>query len=244
MSIGPCVGGDRDNAVVGSKAGATATAARRIGVDLAEYVARRQLGQKWCTKCKEWRREAQFTRDRSRSDGLRSTCFRHSARDDGRPGKPERQKAAQRGLAWCRGCTAWLPSDAVQGGLCREHTNAEARERYAATAGRGRRGRSAARRRGVRPVGTETRELLYEATQGLCAYGCGRAATTLDHVIPVASGGQSVPGNVVPACRSCNSSKRDRDPWPWIDRLTPDGLDLVSAVLVHDGAIVDLLGAA
>jgi len=47
--------------------------------------------------------------------------------------------------------------------------------------------------------------------QGLCHY-CGRqvgaAALTLDHVVPVARGGCSTKGNVVPACQACNQKKR------------------------------------
>jgi 5-methylcytosine-specific restriction endonuclease McrA len=43
-----------------------------------------------------------------------------------------------------------------------------------------------------------------------CAY-CGRAGRmTLDHVVPLSKGGGHTAANVVPACRSCNSSKRDR----------------------------------
>ncbi|NLF19651.1 MAG: HNH endonuclease, partial [Lentisphaerae bacterium] len=30
---------------------------------------------------------------------------------------------------------------------------------------------------------------------------------TMDHVVPVARGGRSVKGNVVPACRACNRGK-------------------------------------
>ncbi|MDD2455662.1 MAG: HNH endonuclease [Kiritimatiellae bacterium] len=45
---------------------------------------------------------------------------------------------------------------------------------------------------------------------GVCHY-CGRkvgaAALTLDHVVPVARGGRSNKGNVVPACDACNKSK-------------------------------------
>jgi 5-methylcytosine-specific restriction enzyme A len=47
--------------------------------------------------------------------------------------------------------------------------------------------------------------------RGVCAY-CGRAAAsrelTLDHVVPVARGGRSVKGNVVPACKECNNRKK------------------------------------
>ncbi|MGE5047605.1 MAG: HNH endonuclease [Deltaproteobacteria bacterium] len=47
--------------------------------------------------------------------------------------------------------------------------------------------------------------------RGVCAY-CGRAVgpreLTLDHVVPVARGGRSVKGNVVPACKECNNRKK------------------------------------
>lgn len=46
---------------------------------------------------------------------------------------------------------------------------------------------------------------------GVCHY-CGKkvgaAALTLDHVVPVARGGTSTKGNVVPACAACNQTKK------------------------------------
>ncbi len=46
---------------------------------------------------------------------------------------------------------------------------------------------------------------------GVCRY-CGRRTPprqlTMDHVVPVARGGRSVKGNVVPACPACNREKR------------------------------------
>ena len=46
---------------------------------------------------------------------------------------------------------------------------------------------------------------------GKCHY-CGKTfppgELTMDHVVPVARGGRSVRGNVVPACRACNASKK------------------------------------
>ncbi len=46
--------------------------------------------------------------------------------------------------------------------------------------------------------------------RGVCHY-CGKRfpaeALTMDHVIPVARGGRSAKGNVVPACTACNRSK-------------------------------------
>jgi len=58
---------------------------------------------------------------------------------------------------------------------------------------------------------------------GFCAY-CPRPATTVDHCIPIARGGPDAIDNVVPACRSCNSSKGARLPLEW----TPPPLDDVS----------------
>lgn len=59
--------------------------------------------------------------------------------------------------------------------------------------------------------GSHTREewvLLLEQCAGLCVY-CLRAATERDHVQPITRGGSDDIGNLVPACRSCNSSKSD-----------------------------------
>ena len=50
---------------------------------------------------------------------------------------------------------------------------------------------------------------------GRCHY-CNRqvppAELTMDHVVPVARGGRSVRGNVVPACTDCNRSKSHLTP--------------------------------
>jgi 5-methylcytosine-specific restriction endonuclease McrA len=46
---------------------------------------------------------------------------------------------------------------------------------------------------------------------GCCAY-CGRSDRPLsrDHNIPLSRGGTNFIGNILPACRPCNSAKRDR----------------------------------
>ncbi len=50
---------------------------------------------------------------------------------------------------------------------------------------------------------------------GKCHY-CGQSfppeELTMDHIVPVARGGRSVRGNVVPACRACNASKKALTP--------------------------------
>lgn len=51
-----------------------------------------------------------------------------------------------------------------------------------------------------------------------CAYcGC-RHNLTVDHFIPIASGGADCLGNIVPACFSCNSSKQDSDAFEWYQK--------------------------
>jgi len=49
-----------------------------------------------------------------------------------------------------------------------------------------------------------------------CAY-CGAKGETLqrDHALPLSKGGYYVQSNIIPACKSCNSSKHDRDMETW-----------------------------
>lgn len=85
--------------------------------------------------------------------------------------------------------------------------------------------REKARARELRQSGWWKRRLAL----GRCHY-CGRDVgarrLTLDHVVPVIRGGRSVRGNVVPACKDCNSAKQSLLPWEWdayLARLTrPD----------------------
>ena len=52
-----------------------------------------------------------------------------------------------------------------------------------------------------------------------CCYYCRKALTadevTMDHVVPLSSGGRSTPGNIVPACKDCNTRKRDMSAAEW-----------------------------
>ena len=47
-----------------------------------------------------------------------------------------------------------------------------------------------------------------------CAY-CGAHQQEIDHFVPLNKGGAHCIGNIVPCCRSCNASKRDKDAWDW-----------------------------
>ncbi len=54
--------------------------------------------------------------------------------------------------------------------------------------------------------------------KGRCEY-CGRetpaAALTMDHIVPIARGGRTTKGNVVPACKDCNTKKKQLLPMEW-----------------------------
>jgi 5-methylcytosine-specific restriction endonuclease McrA len=61
--------------------------------------------------------------------------------------------------------------------------------------------------------------------RGLCHY-CGGEfpprELTMDHLVPLARGGRSTKGNLVPACKDCNNKKKYMLPAEWeeyMDRL-------------------------
>jgi 5-methylcytosine-specific restriction endonuclease McrA len=57
---------------------------------------------------------------------------------------------------------------------------------------------------------------------GVCHYcrrAVGRTALTMDHVVPLARGGRSTRGNVVPCCKDCNTRKQRLVPVEWSDYL-------------------------
>lgn len=62
-----------------------------------------------------------------------------------------------------------------------------------------------------------TRAAVLARDNHTCRY-CGRAEGPIhcDHVIPLSRGGSSDPDNLVAACRSCNSRKKDKTPEEWL----------------------------
>lgn len=58
------------------------------------------------------------------------------------------------------------------------------------------------------------RQAIFKAWAHRCAY-CGDPAQSLDHVLPKACGGLTVPSNLVPACLSCNRRKGHSEVFSW-----------------------------
>lgn len=64
---------------------------------------------------------------------------------------------------------------------------------------------------------------------GKCYY-CGKIAgaenLTMDHIVPIIRGGKSTKGNIVAACKECNSQKKYMTPVEWdeyINKLEGEG---------------------
>ncbi|MDX1707810.1 MAG: HNH endonuclease [Desulfobacterales bacterium] len=57
-----------------------------------------------------------------------------------------------------------------------------------------------------------------QLAKGACYY-CGSKTTpaelTMDHIVPIARGGKSSRGNVVPCCKTCNNTKKQLLPMEW-----------------------------
>lgn len=170
-----------------TREGAIIIAARRAGVTLEFYLAQVASGLKWCWHCRMWKPIDKFGSDRSRSDGRDPKC-----RDCRRPPKQ----------------LALIVE--TQAEYERRHYASDADFRFR------RRQRVYARRRNINPMPIEGRDALLEAFAGLCAY-CSNDAETWDHIVPVSKGGRTEPGNMLPACASCNSRKKDRDVYDFID---------------------------
>jgi 5-methylcytosine-specific restriction endonuclease McrA len=51
---------------------------------------------------------------------------------------------------------------------------------------------------------------------GCCAYcGCKPERLAMDHFLPLSRGGFHTPSNLIPACKSCNSSKSNKEAQAW-----------------------------
>ncbi len=58
--------------------------------------------------------------------------------------------------------------------------------------------------------------------KGVCHY-CGKETPagelTMDHIVPLSRGGRSTKGNVCPACKECNTKKKELLPMEWEEYL-------------------------
>lgn len=173
-----------------TKKGARIIAAAKVGVSVDTYLARLAAGLKHCRVCRVWKPSADFNKDRSRSDALAALCRLC-------------QKGGPKQLRLIRATPAEIQRH-------RYKTDPEYRFRT--------RQRVYARKRSIAPLPAIARDVLTDWFGGKCAYCCIRPATTWDHIVPVSDGGRTEPGNILPACRSCNSKKKTMNVFDFIDR--------------------------
>lgn len=75
--------------------------------------------------------------------------------------------------------------------------------------------RARARANGVFKVTNRDIQRLFQRHNHQCFY-CGKSGDlTIDHVIPLVRGGRQSIGNLIPACTSCNCSKKSRTIVEW-----------------------------
>lgn len=64
-----------------------------------------------------------------------------------------------------------------------------------------------------------------------CVYCRVAPADSIDHFVPLKRGGAHDSSNIVPACRRCNSLKRDNEPVAWVsENFGASQLDYIKAV--------------
>lgn len=199
-------------------------------------------GQRHCSRCRTAKPMTDFNLDRSRLHARAYVCRVCKRKTPiGQLSWRDHSIARASGMAWCGKCKGFLPSGQIRkSGLCAEHQREADRLRYAtdSTYRAERRQHAQARKRGVTPVPAEGARTLTDIFDGLCAY-CDNDATTWDHVVPISKGGRTEPGNILPCCSSCNSSKGNRDLFPWLFKtgrvLKLDAADrLAHFQVIHD----------
>jgi hypothetical protein len=206
-----------------TQTGAFKIAAKRAGVAFEDYMARIAAGEKWCFRCRSFKPLHDFTVDRSRGDGRCAQCvWCARRRADGMPPKKFRNALADVfGLSWCNACKMWVASWDIRNCQCSDCNRAAFRRRYATNHLVRHKARESTRtrRKNVGAIDFREAEYLTERFGGKCAY-CGKPADSWDHITPVSKGGTSRHSNILPACRSCNSSKNNDPVEEWLDRRT------------------------
>lgn len=77
---------------------------------------------------------------------------------------------------------------------------------------------------------------LYVKAQNRCVYCARRTRSfTIDHVTPISRGGLHTKDNLIPCCKSCNSSKGAKDEADWLfDKFGSEGVSRALIFLERD----------
>lgn len=153
---------------------------------VSPVIVREGVRGRACVKCLDWKPLEKFARHATSAEGRRNICTKCE-------GRAAYANNRERCIATVRKYRRDHPD------RTRVHqVNAGARRRMRAGPHHGRHGLTVDDLRMLRVV------------YGDCCVYCGESAATIDHVVPLARGGEHVVGNLVPACSDCNRSKKDK----------------------------------
>jgi 5-methylcytosine-specific restriction endonuclease McrA len=193
---------------------------------------------KLCTRCRVLKSVREFGRDARHSDGLQSWCrpciaewtrLRYAERQEEKLAKLRADRAANPEKWRNYGRTAYHRNPEYHRERQRRYRLSDLNKAKARQlASRRRHPEAHCRREHIRRArkmmnggaySLRDVQRLLRRYGGKCAY-CGKSkAMTMDHVIPISRGGTSFIGNLLPACKPCNSSKGDRVLVEWKSRL-------------------------
>jgi 5-methylcytosine-specific restriction endonuclease McrA len=178
---------------------------------------------KTCSKCKQTKSTTEFGTHTKTLDGLYSQCqpCRRQARAEYRKRHAETIKIEQRSnyernrekrIAYANAKIKQNPKRHA------EYMSISKKRRHLAIAADTRRRNARKKANGIYKI---TKKELRRLAQTPCFYCGSKKQLTVDHVIAIARGGTDSIGNLVSACKSCNSQKRDLTIMEWRKRGNP-----------------------
>lgn len=172
---------------------------------------------KTCSKCKQAKSTTEFGIHRKMPDGLYSQCLlcHRLARAEYRKRHSETIKLEQRNnyernkekrIAYANARIKQNPKRHA------EYMSISKKRNHLAVAANTRRRNARRKANGIYKV---TKKELQRLAQTPCFYCGSKERLTVDHVIAIARGGTDSIGNLVSACKSCNSQKRQLTIMEW-----------------------------
>lgn len=186
-----------------------------------------QKGYKWCNVCHEVKPTSSFGKKGSRLNGACKECENQRSRQSKektgyykRPEVIEHRKAykAEKFPDYDKEYAKDYYKRPEVVARVRVNSRTRKRERYQEDAAYRAKLLIRNHNRRVMQEGTFSVAQWQEACQYFnfeCAYCGSELQLTMDHVVPVSSGGKTVPDNIIPACIHCNSSKSDNEMIAW-----------------------------